>query len=404
MAEPAFNQLIQICPNDGPPFLDIIGVYRKAAHHLGLGGADYFLSPSMRQTAFNRGREPAVRHPLAPRKDVERSPERGHPALEDARTESVPLRSSAANTPSRVDAHYLDCDDLKNTAALARRLRQALPETGHSLVLCHRYRAYKSFVATGLDAARLVAVAHEYGFFRRRRRRWARRLSRRNALFAGVSPGVAEELKQATGSALVWPNALDLDVLDPLDRAAARRALALPPEGLVFGVVGRLHYKKRPELALEAFRLFLERTGESNARLAFVGDGALRKRLELASRDLPVTFAGFMPAAARLMKAFDALLMASSNEPFGMVLLEAMAADVPVVAPRQAGPLCILADLGHYFDGSEPQAIAAALQAALDAPPGEGRERARREFSVNVVAQRLQGLRSEFPVSALGRE
>ena len=365
MAEPAFNQLIQICPNDGPPFLDIIRVYRKAAARLGLGGADFFLSPS----------------------------ERGHPALETSGTEHVPQRGSPTDSPGRGDAQYLDCDDLKNTAALARRLRQALPDTGDSLVVCHRYRAYKAFMASGLDAARLVAVAHEYGFFRRRRRRWARRLSRHDALFAGVSPGVAEELKQATGSALVWPNALDLDALDLLDRTAARQALALPANDLIFGVVGRLHYKKRPELALEAFRLFLDRTGNRNAHLAFVGDGPLRQRLETASRDLPVTFAGFTPAAARLMKAFDALLMASSNEPFGMVLLEAMAAGVPVVTPRQPGPLCILADLGHYFEGSEPQAIAAAMQAAIDAPPGEGRERAHREFSVATVAQRLEALR-----------
>ena len=376
MAEPAFSQLVQICPNDGPPFFDIIRVYRKAARRLGLGGADYFLSP------------PERGHPAL----ESSTPERGHPALETPGTESVPQRGTAADSPGGGDTHHLDCDDLKNTAALARRLRQALPDTGDSLVVCHRYRAYKSFVATGLDAARLVAVAHEYGFFRRRRRRWARRLSRRNALFAGVSPGVADELEEAVGSALVWPNALDLDASAPLDRTAARQALALPREGVIIGVVGRLHYKKRPELALEAFRLFLERTGERNAHLAFVGDGALRQRLELSSRGLPVTFAGFTPTAARLMKAFDALLMASSNEPFGMVLLEAMAADVPVVTPRQPGPLCILADLGHYFDGSEPQAIAAAMQAALKAPPGEGRERAQREFSVAAVAERLEAL------------
>ena len=380
MADPAFNQLIQICPNDSPPFLDIIRVYRKAALRLGLGGADFFLSPPA-----------ALPDPS----------DRGRPALEMLGTGNASPRASAtkastdASSPGEPAAgpRYLDCDDLKNTAALARRLRQALPETGGSLVLCHRYRAYKSFVASGLAAARLVAVAHEYGFFRRRRRRWARRLSRRDALFAGVSPGVAEELGQATGNALVWPNALDLDALEPFDRPTARRALALPQEGLVFGVVGRLHYKKRPELALEAFRLFLERTGERNAHLAFVGDGPLRERLELASRNLPVTFPGFTAVAARLMKAFDALLMTSSNEPFGMALLEAMAAGVPVITPRQPGPLCILADLGHYFEGSEPQAIAAAMRSALEAPPGKGRERARREFSVAAVAERLEALR-----------
>ena len=401
MAEPAFNQLIQICPNDGPPFLDIIRVYRKAATSLGLGGADFFLSPSTTQTPNqHEGGTPLSLGDSASKRGVSRQRNSNanrrfarRPALEMVGAEGASPHGSAAAFRSPGEPHYLDCDDLKDIATLSRRLRQALPEISDSLVLCHRYRAYKSFVATGLDAARLVAVAHEYGFFRRRRRRWAQRLSRHDALFAGVSPGVAEELKQATGSALVWPNALDLDALDPLDRPAARQALALPPEGSVFGVVGRLHYKKRPELALEAFRLFLERTGRSDAHLAFVGDGALRERLELASGDQPVTFAGFIPAAARLMKAFDALVMASSNEPFGMVLLEAMAAGVPVVTPRQPGPLCILADLGHYFEGSEPQAIAAAMQAALEAPPGEGPERARREFSVAAVAERLEALR-----------
>ena len=381
MAEPAFTQVIQICPNDGPPFLDIIRVYRKAAMSLGLGGADFYLSRRMEPRETSRGR----------------------PAPEVAGAEGHSLRGSAADAAAGTpggeelaeDVCYLDCEDFKNTGALARRLRQALPETGDSLVVCHRYRAYKSFLASGLDAARIVAVAHEYGFFRRRRRRLARHLSRRNALFAGVSPGVAAELERATGSALVWPNALDLDALDHLHRSAARGALALPPEGLVFGVVGRLHYKKRPQLALEAFRLYLERAGGRGAHLAFVGDGELRERLESASRGLPVTFAGFRPAAAALMPAFDALLMASSNEPFGMVLLEAMAAGVPVVAPRQPGPVCILDDIGHYFEGAEPQAIAAAMQAALAAPPGEGPERAHRQFSVAAVAQRLDALRGE---------
>ncbi|MCY4342939.1 MAG: glycosyltransferase [Gammaproteobacteria bacterium] len=394
MAEPAFNQLIQICPNDGPPFLDIVGVYRKAAASLGLGGADFFLSPS-RKKIPNQG---GGGGPWSPRESAGGNPNANQPAPRGALARRPALEMGGGDGVSQVGVnavHYLDCDDLKNTAALARRLRQALPETGDGLVLCHRYRAYKAFAATGLGAARWVAVAHEYDFFRRRRRRWARRLSGHDALFAGVSPGVAEELKQATGSALVWPNALDFDALDPLDRAAARQALALPREGLVFGAVGRLHYKKRPELALEAFRLFLERTGDRNAHLAFVGDGPLRERLERASRGLPVTFAGFTPAAAKLMKAFDALLMASSNEPFGMAMLEAMAAGVPVVAPRQPGPLCILADLGHYFEGSEPQAIAAAMQAALEAAPAVGRDRALREFSVAALAQRLRALRDQ---------
>ena len=287
--------------------------------------------------------------------------------------------------------HYLGCDDRRKVSQLSSRLRQALPDTSNSLVLCHRYRAYKTFLVAGLPAAGIVALAHEYNFLKRWGRRLRLRLSHRETLFAGVAPGVVADLRKTTGEAHIWPNALDFDALNYMDRSAARQALSLPSNGRIIGVVGRIHYKKRPQVALHGFRAFLHRAG--SGRLAFVGDGPLRSQLEEMSKDLPVSFVGFVPNAASLMRAFDALLLTSSSEPFGMVLLEAMGANTPVVAPRQPGPESVLGPVGHYFEDSDPEAIAIALQTACTSPNAGGQQRARQQFSVGAVAHRLARLR-----------
>ncbi len=352
MAEAGFSRLIQICPHDHPPFLDICRVYRKAATAIGLDGEDFFLAP-----AENRFGD-----------------------------------RLAFNSDDGAEPHYLDCQDLRHSRRLVRMLRQVLPDCSSSLVLCHRYRAYKAFLGTGLQTARIVAVAHEHGFFKRRR--LLPHLSRRKVEFAGVAPGVVSDLQRTTKNVSLWPNALDIKAVRHLDRAAARRMLELPQKGLVIAVVGRLHYKKQPLLALEAFRWFLQQGGDSH--LAFVGDGPLQATLKAASANLPVSFPGFVANASCMMGAFDALLLTSSKkEAFGMVLLEAMAAGVPVVAPRQPGPQSILGDVGHYFECAEPSAIAAAVRQASESPNAGGPERAKRHFSVNAVTERLNRLRQD---------
>ena len=80
---------------------------------------------------------------------------------------------------------------------------------------------------------------------------------------------------------------------------------------------------------------------ENGARLLFVGDGPLKPWLERRATELklPVSFAGYVADATRYLRAFDLLLFpASEVEAFGMVALEAMLAEVPVVASSAPGP------------------------------------------------------------------
>ena len=357
MAEPLFTRLIQICPDDHPPFPEICGAYRKAAEGLGLDGGDYYLAPAYPQAGV--------------------------------------IKPKAMPGRGRLQGHQLHCRNLRSTRELARRLREALPDTSRSLVVCHRYRAHKAFLASSLKAAHMITVVHSPGFFARRRRRWAWRLSRRKAQLAGVGPGVVAELARTAGHAQLWRNALDIDAVRYLQRNEARRQLGLPVDEWICAVVGRLHYKKRPELALAGFRAFVEQGGKG--RLAFVGaairDPQLEARLASASGDLAVSFLGFVPDAARIMPAFDLVLLTSLDESFGMVLLEAMAANVPVAAPRTPGPQWVLgSSLGHYFDGAHPQAVAAAMREAQLSPKRGGAERAQREFSVAAATRWLAAL------------
>ena len=261
------------------------------------------------------------------------------------------------------------------------------------LLVSHRYRAYRA--GLGLGARRHVAVAHEFGFFARARRRWRRRLlGDGGCRFAGVSSAVAAELGAAgVAEPLVLPNPIDAPALRQglRSRDAARGVLGLGVDDFAIGVVGRLHPKKDPLRALRAFGEFRET--DAAARLVFLGDGELRPALErAASAHGGAILAGFRPDAKALLRAFDVVLAcATEHEAFGLALLEALAAGVPVVCADRPGPRFVLGDCATYFDTD--QALVAALHSVrngrlIDAE--SGMRRAERLFSVAALAERYR--------------
>jgi len=130
------------------------------------------------------------------------------------------------------------------------------------------------------------------------------------------------------------------------DRGEARRLLALEPNESVIGWVGRLSREKGADLLLEAM------SGESvPARVVTVGDGPERPALAAQARLLwtsaaraSVHFAGQQQGAAGLIPAFDLLALTSRTEGTPMVILEAVAAGVPIVAFKVGGIPDLLGD------------------------------------------------------------
>jgi len=158
-----------------------------------------------------------------------------------------------------------------------------------------------------------------------------------------------------------------------------------------------LHYKKRPQLAVAAFELF--GVDDKPARLVFVGEGECRRSLEqhkVVAAQARMELVGNIVEASRTFSAFDVLLHTSDVDAFGLVVLEAMVAGVPVVAGRGHGPEYVLAELGFYAENDTAQGYAAAITRALEADrellAEEGRKRARQLFSVPALARCLDNM------------
>lgn len=345
--------ILQVCPNDHPPFRDLCETYQLAGESLGCRVDTIFLS-------------------------------------------------SSVNTRKLPGAHYLDVADTSQRA-LVRAFRERSQTIGATplLTVCHRYRACRTVVASRLKSHRIVAVAHEYGMLKRVQRRVSRRLFARRVLFAGVSPPVQTELSRTVAGALLLPNVIDLAKFDAalLSREQALADLALPaaPDRLTVAVMGRLIDWKRPELAVSALRVLED---QRNVRLVFLGDGPLRPALSQQCDGLSVHFAGFREDARNLLRAFDVLLIVSENrEAFGMVALEAMAAGVPVLAQRAPGPGFVLGD-DAYYCAADPASIASGLIQVHEARRNghtrsvsdAARRRVERDFSVSALAARLDDL------------
>ena len=161
------------------------------------------------------------------------------------------------------------------------------------------------------------------------------------------------------------------------DRATARKALGIPPDQFVVGWVGRLIPVKGADLFLEA----CAQLSDVPVAASIVGDGAERGRLEQLSRWLGVSdrvrFHGQVDDASRLFPAFDAFVLSSRSEGTPLVLPEAIAAGVPVVATTVGGvPDLVGPSEGLLVPPEQPTALAQAMLAIHSNPEAATRRAA----------------------------
>lgn len=133
----------------------------------------------------------------------------------------------------------------------------------------------------------------------------------------------------------LWRRGVDADAFNPRFRSVAMRHEMTEgnPRDTVLLYVGRLSDEKR----IEDLRPTLERLPKT--RLVLVGDGPARARLERVFAGLPVHFMGYL-RGERLSQAYasaDIFVFPSRLETFGLVVMEAMAAGLPVAAARVGG-------------------------------------------------------------------
>ena len=200
--------------------------------------------------------------------------------------------------------------------------------------------------------------------------------------WCAVSEDLVRAMDRLAGEARgrLVPNGVDLERFDVRERAPARRALGLSPEGPLVLVVGHLIERKDPLLALEAFL----RGAPADARCAFVGRGPLRDELERRARAAGaaerVLLAGELApeALARWYDAADVLLLTSRREGRPNVVLEALASGLAVLATDAGGTAELLrgAEARLLATTRDPGELGRRLAALLADPPPRAELRA----------------------------
>jgi glycosyltransferase involved in cell wall biosynthesis len=158
-----------------------------------------------------------------------------------------------------------------------------------------------------------------------------------------------------------------------------RAILGIPEDAFVVGHVGRLAPEKNPDFLIGAVARFLVETPSTCAVIVGVGPSmpGMREGLQRLAVGERVHFAGVLhgPFLVSAYKAMDAFAFASLSETQGMVLTEAMAAGVPVVALSAPGVDEVVRDdmNGRLLHTADQGAFAAALR-GLAALPKEQRQ------------------------------
>jgi glycosyltransferase involved in cell wall biosynthesis len=155
-------------------------------------------------------------------------------------------------------------------------------------------------------------------------------------------------------------------------RARLRAEWGLPPDARVIGTAARLVEGKRVDVILDAFARLAP--AHPDLRLVVAGDGpaapALKAQAQRLGLDDRVVFAGMRSDMPDVMRAFDLFAFASEAEGFGLVLLEAMAARLPIVASDRPPMSDLVADGVNGLTAAvgDPEAFAAGLRRLLDDP------------------------------------
>lgn len=297
-----------------------------------------------------------------------------------ALTRGGPLQKTFGDLGVYVES--LDARGLK-TLSVARRWARLLRGSAPPDVL-HTHLARPDvvgpFVAPLMGRPKVVSTNHGLHAWQEKGRalgwlygRLFRARQRAIDRVVAVSRSVADDLESAgirRDRIDLIPNGVDPEVFRPAAggmKKEFRRLLGIEPaEGFLILLVGNLIPLKGHEYCLRALPAILET--HADTRILLVGEGPLEETLFSLARELGVGDAvkRISPLSVllpKVMAAADVLVHPSLTESFGLVVAEAQACGLPVVATRIGGPAEILSDgeTGFLVPPRDWQAIARAV-------------------------------------------
>ena len=282
---------------------------------------------------------------------------------------------------------------------LGRAIARAAENHRATIVHAHHYSpfVYGAIARVWRPSARLIFTEH--GRLSNATPSGRRRLA--NSLLAAAPHQVctvSQDLKQhlvaegfLPGHVSVIYNGIDPGAAPtPADRVRIRRTIGVNDGTLIVGTVARLDPVKDLSTLIEATGLL---ASESDLRLVIVGDGPEMDLLKqtAAARGLSrtVVFLGHQDNAREWLAGFDVFVNSSTSEGVSLTILEAMAAELPVVATSVGGtPEVIDTTCGTLVPARSAAAMAAAIRALAEDLPlrqrlgSAGRDRVRTRFSL----------------------
>jgi glycosyltransferase involved in cell wall biosynthesis len=237
------------------------------------------------------------------------------------------------------------------------KIRSIVANTQFEFCIAHRVKStYVALLATNLP---VISVHHNYNDYSK----WSRRILvnhyKNKILMLGVSNAVRDDLRRdlkgwSESRIQTLYNRIDVagTQAQMLTKNAARNALNLPNDIFIIGNVGRLHHDKDQATLIKSFAKAKPNL-PADSLLVIIGAGPLEHELKnlVVSLNLnqQVIFKGNVPNAKHYFKAFDLFVLTSDNEPFGMVLLEALAAELPIICSDCGGGAEVVKDVGDLF-------------------------------------------------------
>lgn len=201
-------------------------------------------------------------------------------------------------------------------------------------------------------------------------------------------------------------NGIELPSLNGFDSKTIRREFGIGEKELVIGSAGRVTEQKGYKYLIMAARE-LKAKGK-NFRIVIAGDGPLIKRLERQAIEFGIgeliLFIGFVEDIFRFLQGIDIFILPSLYEGFPFAILEAMAAEKPVIATRVGGIPEVVIDgvTGLMIPPRDHLAISRAIEFLIDRKDiatemgRRGRERVEKHFSSNRMVEKTLDIYKEL--------
>lgn len=238
--------------------------------------------------------------------------------------------------------------------------------------------------------------------------RMARALIRQNTRLIAISQAVERYLIAETmppAQIICVHDGVDLKQYQPQTRREAR-------EGVIIGIIGQIGERKGHLVLLEALRSLAQE--QTPAKLLIVGKEPahsaegyterLRAFVQEHQLEPFVEFLGFRRDVPELLAQIDILALPSLQEPFGKIVIEAMAMETPVIASRVGGVPEIVVDgeTGLLVPPQDPAALKQALSQLIADPAlrermgKAGRQRVEAWFNLERNVQATQSVYREL--------